>query len=112
MKTLEVLSASEAELSARLKEMKIKELELHAKKILVKLGQDNFDGVMSAVIKLLPTLENEGQDRFQEVKSLIRSKLPVASNDSEEASGMLERLSIIIVVLITKKFQKIHKERK
>ena len=111
MKTHEVLSSSEAQLTAQLRDMKIKELERHSKKILVTLGQPDFDAVMSAVIKALPEMDQEQADRFSAVQELIKATLPAASNDSPLDDKLIERLAIIIVVLITKKFQKIHRER-
>ena len=111
MKTHEVLSSSEAELTAQLRDMKIKELERHSKKILATLGQPDFDGVMSAVVKALPKMDQEQVGRFSAVQELIKATLPTASNDSPLDGKLIERLAIIIVVLITKKFQKIHQER-
>ena len=111
MKTHEVLSSSEAQLTAQLRDMKIKELERHGKKILATLGQPDFDAVMSAVIKALPKMDREQVGRFSAVQELIKARLPRASNDSPSDDTLIERLAIIMVVLVTKKFQKIHQER-
>lgn len=111
MKTHEVLSCSEAQLTSQLRDMKIKELERHSRKILVTLGQPDFDAVMSAVIKALPKMDQEQVGRFNAIQELIKATLPAASNESPLDDKLIERLAIILVVLITKKFQKIHRER-
>ncbi len=114
MKTREILTANEKAVSAALKDMKIKTLERHAQKILAQLGQDNYDAVMAAVIKIVPRLTRETRDRFGVVKNVIAEQLPIVSSDgakSEEAKQeVLVRLTVVVMVIIAKKFTKIMKE--
>lgn len=108
MKTQELLNTAESDLAPALKSMKIKELERHGKKILARLGQNNFDGVMANLIKLIQTLENDEESRYQKVQKAIREWLPGNDAKNDEAEGIIERATIVLVVLITKKFTKIH----
>lgn len=114
MKTREILTADEKAVSAALKEMKIKTLERHAQKILAQLGHNDYDAVMAAVIKIVPRLSREAGDRFDIVKKLIAEQLPAVSSDgakSEQAKqDVLVRLTVVVMVIIAKKFTKIMKE--
>lgn len=108
MKTLEVLSCPEPTLAAELKIMKIKELERHCRKVLIKLGQGDYGAVMSAVIKAIPMLEANKVGRFKAIQDLIKTLVPDGSKNDGAHAALIERLSIIMTVLIAKKFQKIH----
>lgn len=115
MKTREILTADEKTVSTALKGMKIKTLERHAQKILGQLGQDNYDAVMAAVIKIVPQLTREtGGDRFTIVQNVITEQLPVVSSDSPKSDNakqeVLVRLTVVVMVIIAKKFTKIMKE--
>ena len=111
MKTHEILAASEAELSLALKEMKIKEIERHAGKLLARLGQPDFDMVMSAFIKALPKINAQDMDRFEAVQNVLKALVPTASNDSLEDGEAIARLSVMLMVLVSKKYQKILQEK-
>lgn len=108
MKTHEILTTSEANLVAQLKDMKIKELERHAEKLLNGNGQPDYDAVMLAVIQAVPNLNSNNPDCFLTVQRIVRSHLPVASNDASEDVNLVERITVILMVIIKKKFQKIH----
>lgn len=112
MKTRELLTADEKIVSAALKGMKIKTLEAHAQKILQLLGQDDYDAVMLALIKRIPILKAD-EDRFAAVKSTIAMHLPEAieANNSatENREQSLQRLSVLMTLLVAKKFAKVHK---
>lgn len=114
MKTRDILTADEASVSAALKTMKIKTLERHAQKILTQLGQDDYDAVMAAVIKIVPNLTRETTGRFDTVKQKIAEQLPVASCDNPKSAqaqqDILVRLTVVVMVVIAKKFTKIMKE--
>ena len=109
MKTQHVLSATEADLVPELRKMKIKELERHAQKILSQLGEKDFDGVMKNMIQLMQSLEEEGGDRFEKVQQTLRDLLNL-DKDASLPSDVIQRLAVVVVVLITKKFQKVRKE--
>ncbi|HEY7772331.1 MAG TPA: hypothetical protein VIC26_04065 [Marinagarivorans sp.] len=104
MKTRDILLSDEKSVTAQLKTMKIKELERHAKKILAQLGQPDYDKVMAAVIKKIPTL-NATADRFESVQSVIKGYLP--DQLAASSSSALERITVLITVLVAKKFNKI-----
>lgn len=107
MKTLEIMQMAEADLAPKLKTMKLKELERHAQKILHNLGQPDFDEVMLVLIRALPKLDSSKIDKLSAVKNLVRGLVPTASNDSVVDDELIERLSVLLTVLISKKFQKI-----
>lgn len=107
MKTHELLAASETALTPIIKEMKLKELERHAQKILLKLGQSDYDNVLKVIIRAVPKLDPEKIDRFTAVQNLIRGLVPTASNDSEEDQKVIACLAVIIMRIISQKFDKI-----
>lgn len=111
MKTLELMKASEAELAPKLKQMKLKELERHASKILGNLGQPDYDEVMRVVIGAVPKLEGEYSEKLEGLKRIVKGLVPTASNDSVVDDTLIERLAVIIMMIITKKFQKILSEQ-
>lgn len=107
MKTREVLTTEEAVLVPKLKQMKIKDLERHAQKILRSQGQSDYQQVIAAVIRAVPTLEVGSTQAYQGIQSIIKTFLP--HSDSETSTqAIVERLAAIILVLLAKKFQKIH----
>ncbi|VUD64935.1 hypothetical protein TDB9533_03437 [Thalassocella blandensis] len=116
MKTKDVLSAAEPEVVAALKEMKIKDLERHAQKILAKLGQDNYDEVIRSVIKAIPSINqsSSASSPYQAINAIIRSHLAHDIEESLEGKlplgQTLDRLSVIFMLLVSRKFQKIHAE--
>ena len=110
MKTLELLNGSESEIAPKLKALKIKELEAHSKKLSSKLGADNYDVVLAAVIKVVPQLKS-GQDGLSIIKSIVAEQILLQSKMQSVDAHVLERLAIVMMVLVTKKFLKIHKEQ-
>lgn len=112
MKTRELLSADEKTVSTALKGMKIKTLETHAQKILQLLGQTDYDAVMLALIKRIQTL-SASEDRFAAVKGVVQSHLPEATGKNNSATENVEesvhRLSVLMTLLVAKKFEKVHK---
>lgn len=112
MKTREVLTAPEAELSAKLKMMKVKELDRHAEKILAKYGVTDHQAVVSSVIKVLPNFDTQDPDRYQSVQEIVAKKIPEAHQQAISSGDTLARVAIIIVVLITKQFERIHRQNR
>ncbi|BCD97262.1 hypothetical protein [Marinagarivorans cellulosilyticus] len=108
MKTREILLADEKHVTAQIKTMKIKELERHTKKLLALLGQTDYDQVMAAAIKAIPQLDSAG-NRFQILQELIEAQLP--SESTSQQQPVLERVTVLIMVLVAKKFTKILKEQ-
>lgn len=105
MKTRELLVTPETQLTPKLKLMKLKELERHAQKILAGLGQSNYDLVMNHIIKLIPTLDGENQ--FALVQQAIAELLPTASNESAQDKDAITRLTVIVMMVVSKKFNDI-----
>ncbi len=97
-------------MAPKLKLMKLKELERHASKILANLGQPDFDEVMRVLIRAVPKLNEDKIDRFNAVKNIVRSVVPTAANESQVDGQLIERLTVILVMIITKKLQKIMSE--
>lgn len=110
MKTRDVLAAPEAELAAKLKLMKPKELDRHAEKILAKFGVVDHQSVISSVIKVLPDFDERSPDRYQKVQVVVAQKVPQSYQQALADGDTLARIAIIIVVLITKQFEKIHRQ--
>lgn len=108
MKTHEILSTPEAKLAPALAELKIKELERHATKLLSSKGNADYNTVMQAVIRALPKLESQGPERFKEVQNLIHIHFNLASTASPVSDDVLQRITVIVMVLISKKFDRIH----
>jgi len=107
MKTIDLLSCPEATLTAELKLMKSKELERHTRKLLLKLGLKDYDAVMATVIKAIAKLDTEKTDRFSALQALINSLL-VSDKHKAEQKAVVERLAIVMMLLVAKKFHKIH----
>ena len=107
MKTIDLLSCPEATLTLELKLMKSKELERHTRKLLMKLGLNDYDAVMATVIKAIPKLDTETTDRFSALQALINSLL-VSEKHKVEQQAVVERLAIVMMLLVAKKFHKIH----
>ena len=111
MKTLDLLSCPEATLTTELKQMKARELERHTRKLLAKLGLSDYDNVMATVIKAIAKLDADKADRFSALQTLIHSLLPTIEKDKPEHNALIERLSLIMMLLVAKKFHKIHTAR-
>ncbi len=107
MKTHDVLSLSEGDLTQKLKLMKIKELERHAQKILKKCGQPAYAKVLAAVIKAVPGLNNSATNKFADVQAIIRSHISLSRLEACD-EGLIQRLTVIIMMIITIKFKAIH----
>lgn len=107
MKTLELAEMPEAQLVPLLKDMKLKELERHAQKILTNMGQPDYDKVLSVLIRALPKMTGEKIDRFTAVQNVVKGLLPTASNDSSVDSHLLDRLAVILSMIIKRKFDRI-----
>lgn len=112
MKTHDILTITESELAPKLKYLKIKELERHTQKILAQLGQKKYDTFMSLVIKAIPTLEGEYSQRFEELKHLIKSQLPAANDYTATDEETIRRLTVITMLLVSKKFNAILSKKK
>ncbi|MBL4781570.1 MAG: hypothetical protein JKX92_04955 [Porticoccaceae bacterium] len=111
MKTIDLLSCPESTLTAELKRMKSKELERHSRKLLLKLGLKDYEGVMGKVIKAIAKLDAETSDRFVALQTLIYSLLPEGDENKVERAKVVERLTIVMTLLVAKKFHKIHSDR-
>jgi hypothetical protein len=103
MKTNELLSASEAELVPQLREMKTKELERHATKLLKKIGAD-YAQVLAAVTRVVPQLSAE-QNAFARIQETIST---CAQTDAD--GKVVERAAVIMMIIIKKQFLKIHSQ--
>jgi hypothetical protein len=103
MKTRDLLTATEADYVQSLQAMKIKELERHANKFALNYGNGDYNELMRATINLLQTLDSIDSERFQKVQALVRERL---ANSTDE--DIIQRLTVLITVIITKKFNKIH----
>lgn len=115
MKTKDVLTAPEPQVVPALKAMKIKELERLAKKVLLKLGKQNYEDVIRKLIKAIPGIsQTSSEPPFQTIKALIRDELTQDAlqrkDDDLPLEQILDRLSVIFMLLISKKFAKIHAE--
>ena len=107
MKTIDLLSCPETTLTAELKRMKSKELERHTRKLLLKLGLNDYDAVMATVIKAIAKMDASQDNRFSALQAVIRSLL-VSEKQNVEQQAVVERLAIIMMLLVAKKFHKIH----
>jgi hypothetical protein len=110
MKTGELLRTAEAELSAKLTQMKIKELDRHLEKILLKLGVLDHKAVVAAVIKALPDIGSE--DRFLRVQRTVEQCIQQVSPEGFVDRDLLAKIAIIVVVSIRRQFEKIHRNRR
>lgn len=109
MKTIELLNASEAELVPQLRDMKLKELERHAAKLLKKLNAD-YATVLAAVTRAVPDLAKT-ENAFARIQQVIREHSGGNSsekNDVQDEQHIVERAAVIMIVLIKKQFLKIH----
>jgi len=104
MKTLELLNVDEKVAAYQMRTMDVKELERHAKKILAMLGQHDYDKVMAAVIKEVPRLQ-PGANRFQVLQAVVQQSL--GGQETENNHSVLERLTVVIMVIIARKFTSI-----
>lgn len=111
MKTRDVLAAPEAELSGKLKVMKAKEIDRHVEKILNKFGVADHKAVVGSVIKVLPNFEANDPERYLRVQEVVVQKVPEAYQDALRVGDTLARVAIMIVVFITKQFEKIHRQK-
>lgn len=117
MKTKDLRLLDEAELSPKLKKMKLKELEKHAKNLIASFGGKNYDEIIAEVIKLIPNLSNsDGQtstnesrpvDKLKIVRDHLKSSVDLSKNDSDESQGTLTILTVILMLIISKKFNSI-----
>ncbi len=107
MKTLDLLSCPETTLTAELKAMKSKELERHTRKLLIKLGLNDYDAIMATVIKSIAKMDASQKNRFSALQAVIRSFL-ASEKQKAEQQAVVERLAIIMMLLVAKKFHKIH----
>lgn len=107
MKTHEILTLTESELAPKLKQLKVKELERHAQKILKQLGQTNYDQTMSTIIKAIPNLD-KNNNSYQELQLLITGLLSSQNTLSTNKTEIISRVTVIIMLLIAKKFDAIH----
>lgn len=122
MKTKDLLTASEAELSPKLKAMKLKELEKHAKNIVSSISGNDYDQLLGELIKIIPTLNhNNTQTPLEEkntpnnlviVRNYLKESTNLATNDSAEDENKLTRLTVILMLVISRKFNAILKNKK
>ena len=59
MKTREILTADEASLAPKLRELKLKELERHAEKIVEQAKLGDYPTLIGCVIKMTPGLHGQ-----------------------------------------------------
>lgn len=111
MKTREILSADEVEAAAAIKLMKIKELERHAEKILKKLGLHDYPTILRDMVKLVPQLDMASGTAFKTVQTMFEQKVDMIESDEFSIQNYIERLSVIMIVLVAKKFDKIHQKK-
>ncbi len=107
MKTHEVLSLPEATLSKHLAQCKLKELERHAQKLIEKHCHGNYATTLRAVIKAVPSLSSNN-DKFNHVKEVIHLHSHVPSGSAPISPSVLERTTVILMMIIAKKFEAIH----
>lgn len=103
MKTIELITSSEADLVPQLRQMKTKELERHAAKLLKKIGAD-YPRVLAEVTKIVPQLTAE-QNAFARIQEAVS-----ACGKNEPDSKIVERVAVIMMVIIKKQFLKIHSQ--
>lgn len=108
MKTHELIKAGESELVPQLRQMKIKELERHAVKLLHKFGVE-YSPMLAAVTRDIPDLDKGESGIFARFQEIIRQRL--ACVDSEENRELIKRLTVIMVLIVQKQFLKIHERR-
>jgi hypothetical protein len=108
MKTLELINTPESQLVPQLRQMKIKELERHATKLLSKLGA-GYAPVLAAITRAIPDLNKVEGDIFLRFQAVIRQQLSCA--DSAENRELIRRLSVIMMLIVQRQFQKIHEGR-
>lgn len=112
MQTREILTAPEAEVVVALRSMKLKELEKHADKISAKLRLSYHD-LLVAVVKLVPELDTS--TAFLELQAKIKELVDwqgVEEQDEQQVQRYIERLSVVMMVVITEKFNKIHQHKR
>jgi hypothetical protein len=105
MKTHELIAMPESELVTRLRQMKIKELERHAAKLVAKRGAE-YPAVLAAVTRAVPDLNSGAEDRFERFQQVISQQL--ACDDSAQSRELLKRVAVIMMLVIQKQFEKIH----
>jgi len=88
--------------------MKSKELERHSRKLLLKLGLKDYEVIMGKVIKAIARLDADTSEGFITLQTLIYSLLPEAVINKVERAKVVERLTVIMMLLVAKKFHKIH----
>lgn len=108
MKTHELLATPESQLVPQLRNMKLKELEKHAEKLLKRFGQPDYDAVMRTLIRAIPELGVNEQDRYQAVQGLVKSHLALDDQAQAESKDAVQRITVILMVIIKKKFMQIH----
>ncbi len=113
MKTRDLLNADERLLAGQLKTMKLKELERHAENLLGRAGQADYPAVLREAIKAVPQLNSGGQTPYQVMQALVRSQLPQAPKDGANCEDgdrehRIQRIAVLLMVIIKKKFEKIH----
>lgn len=107
MKTHEIITMPEAQLSKHLAACKLKELEKHAQKLIEKHCRGDYATTLRAVIKAVPTLQ-DGQDKFKHVKDIVHLHGRVGAGQVPIPPDILERTTVIIMLIIAKKFEAIH----
>lgn len=100
------MQASEPELVPLLRKMKLKELERHAEKLAAKYGQSDYGALIRDIIRFIPTLGSDETDRFSAVQTKVREHLRLENDPGY--SDALQRLTTVLMMIITRKFQKIH----
>ena len=109
MKTHEILTLDEAQLVPRLRDLKLKELERHAEKIIVQQQFSSYQEVMARLIKLTPSLH--GQDRpIEQVQNLLK-ELDAQGEECGMTEAVQQRLAVILMLIVSKKFLKILKSQ-
>src|SRR5687768_17485298 len=97
MKTLELITAPESKLVPQLRQMKLKELERHATKILHKFGFE-YSPMLAAVTREIPDIDQAGGGAFDRFQEIIRRCL--MCSDSPANNELIKRLTVLMVLIV------------
>ena len=110
MKTQEVLTIAEQELTRQVSRMALQELEQHACNIIRRLGSsdatEQYRDLMGLIIKVIPDTDLSSADKYQKIQSLIMEQVP----SSDDKAAIYPRLTIIMTMIVVKKFHVLHGE--
>jgi len=105
MKTTELLAAKEEELTSQLKEMKLKELEKHSQKLLNLLGGGRaHDTILAELIKWMPEQDVDAKAMYPQMQKKIQDILTGDEGPTPYQKGIIEKLSVIQMLIIAKEY--------